>query len=377
MRNSAKARIQWTTTVVLLVGLITIWVFTLFPQVVSSVYSYSIFVGIAATLRTITGIVSFSLGDILYILVVVLALRAIFNFIRAVFSRTLTGKAVVRSVIRFVNFFLFGLLFFRIAWGINYARPETSTELGIADSTYTTQQLTQLAGFFILKLAAIKPDRDQYYSVYLLEKRAKESFLSLSKKQKAFYYPAAEVKSALNSWIITKIGLEGYYNPFTGEAHINTRLPQFTLPFVTCHEIAHQLGIAREDEANLIGYLACINSADPNFRYAGNYAMLRYILFELSYKSPEAFEKIKGLLPPQVRDDLRTEQSFWQENNNGMFAYMDMALDHFLKLNNQPSGIQSYQRIVLWMYNFYKKDLVRMNAVSEVAGMTSTLHNSP
>lgn len=377
MSNSPDLRVPWRTTGVLLTALVLIWVFTLFPQVVNTVYSFFIFVGISATLRTITDIVPFSLGDVLYILVVLLVLRAILQFIKALFSRSLTGKQAAYKIIRFFNFFLFGLLAFRMAWGINYARPEISKDLGIADSTYTTQQLTELAGFFILKLAAIKPDRNQYYSVYLLEKRASESFRSLSKKNKVFYYPATEVKPALNSWVITKIGLEGYYNPFTGEAHINTRLPQFTLPFVTCHEIAHQLGIAREDEANLIGYLACVNSTDPNFRYAGNYAILRYILFELSFKSPEAFEKLKVLLPQQVLDDFHVEEKFWKENNNGMFAYMDMALDRFLKLNNQPSGIQSYQRIVLWMFNYYKKNLELMRRDSDFAGMTSTLHNSP
>jgi len=37
--------------------------------------------------------------------------------------------------------------------------------------------------------------------------------------------------------------------PFTGEANVNISMPHTSIPFTACHEMAHQIGFAREDEA--------------------------------------------------------------------------------------------------------------------------------
>ncbi len=44
-----------------------------------------------------------------------------------------------------------------------------------------------------------------------------------------------------------------------------------------------------------------------------------------------------------------------------MFGYMDAAFDSFLKLNNQKKGIDSYQDIVIWLWNIHKKQLTVTN----------------
>jgi hypothetical protein len=59
-------------------------------------------------------------------------------------------------------------------------------------------------------------------------------------------------------------GFSGYLNPFTGEAQLNGNLPGFLRPYVTCHEIGHQLGYAAEEEANMVGYLVGRKSSNPH-----------------------------------------------------------------------------------------------------------------
>jgi hypothetical protein len=108
----------------------------------------------------------------------------------------------------------------------------------------------------------------------------------MAQKNQLFRYQNPCLKSVLNSWMISKIGIEGYYAPLSGEANMNMNLPDFVKPYVSCHEIGHQLGIAYEDEANLLGYLTASNSPDVNYQYSANYEMLRYILFEIRMKSP-------------------------------------------------------------------------------------------
>ncbi len=161
----------------------------------------------------------------------------------------------------------------------------------------------------------------------------------------------------MNSWLITKIGLEGYYNPLSGEANINMRLPQQDLPFVTCHEIAHQIGVAREDEANLVGYLTAINSDDLNFQYSGYYAILRNVLFEIRLITPKDYEALYKTINAGTLQDYKNGVAFWRKYNNEMFGYMSATLDSFLKINNQHKGIDSYQDIVLWVYNIHEKEI--------------------
>lgn len=179
----------------------------------------------------------------------------------------------------------------------------------------------------------------------------------MEKQNSLFRYQNPCLKAVLNSWIISKAGIEGYYAPLTGEANMNMALPNFVKPYVSCHEIAHQLGISYEDEANLIGYLTASNSPDVNYQYSANYEMLRYILFEIRMKSPEDYKILHDKLSAGVLADFKTEKEFWRKYNGEMFGYMDAAFDSFLKLNNQPKGIDSYQDIVIWLWNIHKSEL--------------------
>ena len=205
-----------------------------------------------------------------------------------------------------------------------------------------------------LKLKQIKVPA---YKVSDLEKTSATAYSLMEKKNSLFRYSNPCLKAVLNSWMISKIGIEGYYAPLSGEANMNMNLPDFVKPYVSCHEIAHQLGIAYEDEANLLGYLTASNSPDPNYQYSANYEMLRYILFEIRMKSPDDYKILHDKLLPQVLVDFKTEKEFWRKYNGQMFGYMDAAFDSFLKLNNQKKGIDSYQDIVIWLWNIHKKEL--------------------
>ena len=81
-----------------------------------------------------------------------------------------------------------------------------------------------------------------------------------------YFYPS--VKFSFYGYLANYLGFSGYYNPFTGEAQVNTTVPRFVQPFTTCHEIGHQLGYAKEKEANFCGFLATKSSPDPAFRYS-------------------------------------------------------------------------------------------------------------
>jgi hypothetical protein len=195
------------------------------------------------------------------------------------------------------------------------------------------------------------------FTITELESGSKLAYDKLAKINPFFTYHIPAVKPVLFSWLISKIGIEGYYCPPSGEANVNMRIPSAGLPFVTAHEISHQLGVAREDEANLVGYLVSINNVDLNFQYAGYYDILRSVLFEIRIKSPEDFAVLYKQINSGTLRDFKKEQEFWIKYNGDMSAYMSTALDSFLKINNQKKGTDSYQDIVLWVYNLHKPEI--------------------
>jgi hypothetical protein len=324
---------------------------------VEYIYSDRLYLFTSIVQRFISAVLPFAIGDILYILLIAYALKSIFVFGKKALKGALKRADRINVPLAVLNFGLILYLTFKILWGLNYSRPLIAEQLGISNEKYNTEQLVSLGKFFVLKLNKLQAVKKTRFDIIQLKDIAVEGYASMEKTNQFFNYHIPSVKPVMNSWVITKIGIEGYYNPLSGEANVNLRLPSVALPFVTCHEIAHQLGIGREDEANLIGYLVSSNSTDLYFQYSANYAMLKSILFEIRIKSPEDYDKLYATINKATIRDFELDREFWKKYNNDMFGYLDVAFDRFLKLNNQQKGTDSYQDIVLWLYNIHKKDL--------------------
>jgi len=345
---------------VLIIALL-IYFFGLFPTLVQKHYSTGFYPHISSALRFISSIFPFAIGDIIYALLIGFVLYKIMRFYKQ--RKSLKRQDRILVPLQILSFFLMLYIIFKIVWGLNYSRPSVSEELGIGNEKYNVKELVVLGNYFIQKTNNLKLKQGKIpaYTIKELKSKSAEAYSLMLRKNKLFQYQNPCLKSVLNSWLISKIGIEGYYAPLSGEANMNMNLPDFLKPYVSCHEIGHQLGIAYEDEANLLGYLTASNSPDVNYQYSANYEMLRYILFEIRMKSPDDYKLLYLKLLPQVLADFKTEKEFWRKYNGDMFGYMDAAFDSFLKLNNQKKGIDSYQDIVIWLWNIHKKELTVAN----------------
>lgn len=340
-------------SIIIIVVATTVFIFGFFPESVETYYSNGLYPIISAVQRLISSVSPFAIGDFLYAILVIYVIWKIVLFAK---NRKKTKKDYLLFSLKCFNFILIIYVSFKLLWGLNYARPRINEQLQISDKPYTKEQLLRLTDFYLEKLKQlITSPKYSYgkYSIIDLENTAKVAYNDLAKKQSFFKYKQASVKSVVSPWLTSKMGIEGYYNPLSGEANINYRLPGFVLPFVTCHEIAHQIGVAKEDEANLVGYLTAIHSKDIHFQYSGYYNMLRYVLFEIRMKYPEDYNEIITKIPSAVLNDFKTEREFWAQYNGAMSVYMGKTFDKILKLNNQRKGIKSYQDIVLWLVNYH------------------------
>lgn len=350
------------TTFMLLAASGMIFIVGLFPNVVLHGYSKGFYPVLSTALRWISSWFPFALGDILYGMLLMFALAKLFLFFKALKQTTNRRAWIVSAPLRMLNLILILYISFKLLWGLNYSRPSISKQLDISDEKYTVKELVALTHYFadrlntLQQIVVYKPQ-----STKQLQQQAVSAYSQLALKNAFFNYPAPSVKPVLSTWAICKIGIEGYYNPLSGEANINSKLPAWVLPFVTCHEISHQLGVAREDEANLVAYLVGSQSNDANLQYSVYYNMLRYLLFELRFKSPEDYLALRNKLDPRIIANFKAENEFWSKYNGQMSNYMGAAFDKFLKMNNQRRGIKSYQNIVIWLWNIHKKQLRAAN----------------
>jgi hypothetical protein len=346
-----------TLLAILLVISAAVFSFGFFPQAVESYYSKALYPIISSVLRVISSFLPFAIGDFLYLILILMVIKSVVFFS----SKQRKVKAdYIAYGLKSLNFLLLIYLSFKLLWGLNYSRPRINEQLQISSKPYQKAQLIKLSSFYIDKLNKLNHTIDTSQFEYDLEEVVSittNAYNQLAKQQPFFTYKFPSAKAVNNSWLISKMGIEGYYNPLSGEANINQRLPVFVLPFVACHEIAHQLGVAKEDEANLVGYIVASNAKNSEFKFSAYYNMLRYVLVEIRLKYPEDYNAVLKKIPASLIEKFNAEKEFWAKYNGAMSVYMSKTFDQILKLNNQQKGIKSYQDIVLWLVNYHQKDL--------------------
>jgi hypothetical protein len=142
------------------------------------------------------------------------------------------------------------------------------------------------------------------------------------------------------------LGMAGIFIPFTGEASVNATLPDWEIPFTACHELAHQRGFAREDEANYVGYLACRAHPDRDFQYSGTWRAALYALSALAHVDRDAYARLRAGLPAPLRRDLAALAAWRARYESRLDEVHERINDAYLKTQGQPEGVQSYGRMV-------------------------------
>ena len=151
------------------------------------------------------------------------------------------------------------------------------------------------------------------------------------------------------------MGYLGYYNPFSGEAQVNTTVPAFVIPYTVCHEVAHQLGYGSESEANFVGYIAATHSGNPQIEYSAYFNLFAYANRQLyQVDSLAALENIH-LLDTLVKKDYQTYRDFILAHQNPVEPIITKFYGLFLQANKQPLGILTYDEVVGWLIAYKNK----------------------
>ena len=325
------------------------------PEFVESFYSKGLFIWISKLMRYTLGWIPFSVGDVFYTIFILYSIRWFFINFKRIYKDT---KKWLLDVLSSVSVLFFAFHFF---WGFNYYRIPLQESLNLKKE-YSNEALITFTKSMIVKSNKLheKLSKNQDtisiklpYSVKEVYDKAILGYDNLAKIHPEFSYSPQCVKSSLFSLPLTYMGFSGYVNPFTNEAQVDDLIPKTKLPTTTCHEIAHQVGYAGENEANFIGFLATINNDDDYFKYCGYTFALRYALSDLFKRVPKVvYCDIIVDMKPGIIKQFQEYNEFWKKYENPLEPLLKSSYDSYLKANNQNAGIVSYSQVVSLMVNY-------------------------
>lgn len=322
------------------------------PATVEAIYSRRLFPYLVFLQSLINRWFGFSLAEMLIIMAIVAVVVYLVRTIRFGIRKHRPWLDLARITgFRVFSILAWGLLYFFVFWGLNYDRQPVAVNLNLPRRDLSTEELTGISQLLLeeinrnytLAAAPVGPDggttlpMDRTELVRILN----DSYRAQAENIAATPFTLGPPKPVLLSRLLTRMWITGVYNPFTGEPNYNREVHAVEQPFVMAHEMAHQRGFAREDEANFIAFLVCINSDNAYVRYSG-YFNSRSVLWSLAEVAPEEYRKLAAQLGAGPRADIVAVRNFWRQFQGTTSVATNYVNDKYLKVNRVSNGTDNY-----------------------------------
>lgn len=324
-------------------------------------YALKVYPVFAESISLFTSAVNFSLAE--FIIVVFVITVAVYFFITLI-------KTIVRKSSHYFTNFLFNIVvllsivyfIFVIFCGINYYRYEFSYYSGLEIREYSKSDLINLCEILINDANETRSKLNKTYGgtseifnddYYKMTKRAEKSFDNISEQYEVLKGDYLAPKAVFFSKAMSHFQITGMFFPFTFEANVNVDIPAYQLPSTMLHELTHLRGFMREEEANFVSYIACINSGFDDFAYSGTMLALSYSMNDLYEEDPEAYERLCSFYSDDVKNDLMQSANYWRQFDTIAVKISDRVNDIYLKSNNQKNGVKSYGSMVDLLLAYY------------------------
>lgn len=256
------------------------------------------------------------------------------------------------SALLSASFFLYSFFVFTFACG--YRTSSIDRRLGMEKREVSAEELYETAEKLVEEVNRLSPDlvyADSGFSVmpYSLDEMSEklcDAYASLHLRYPFLQSFRTRVKPVAFSVAMSYMHTTGIYFPLTGEANLNIDFPDYSLPYTAAHELSHQRGVSREDEANFIGFLVCMESSDPYIRYSGALGVLEYVLNALYGADSSLYREAYLSLSPEARGELRAYAAFFEKYRESTAAAVNEAInDSYLKYQG-TEGTKSYGMVV-------------------------------
>ncbi len=307
---------------------------------------------IRALLAFVTNWIPFSFAESLLILSPLLVGLICFSLIRRVRNSLAAG---IRYFAGFAS--VLSLVFTLLIFGYNggYYGDGVEKKVDFERSDLSPEQLYETA---VIMIDQIKEDLPHVYypqntyssmkfSYSQLNEKLNEAYDTLCDEYPSFQRMYSNTKPVMLSEPWTYTHISGVYTFFTGEANVNTNYPDFIMVSSAAHEMAHQRGITKEDEANFTAFLVCSLSDDPYIRYCGYADVLNDLMGQLASADPELYNKARAEMPQELKDEYKAYSEFFDQYRENVAATVSTAVNNaYISSHNQPAGVKSYGLVV-------------------------------
>lgn len=326
------------------------------PSWTEHVYSLSVYPVVSTIVGFLPSLVRFSVAEWFVVFVILFCLGYVIYYVRKIIvSKGERGMVVYRGAVGVVAIACVVYFSFTILCGLNYYRYTFTQYTGYEVEQSSVEELGQLCTTLVDDLGQVRSQVSEEADLFAFNS---EDFDSCAQHSVAAIqllaeqYPVLErqlyssPKPVLASELMSYAGIAGVFFPFTCESNINVDVPVFTLSSTMTHELAHQCGFMREDEANFIAYLACMQSDDSLTQYSGLYLAFSHSISALKKVDPELASEILSDLSPTVQGDRERYSQHLAQYEGVISNVSNSVNDTYLKANNQTDGVGGYGRMV-------------------------------
>ncbi len=321
---------------------------------VETTYSEGVYQPIRRAIASVTSCVPFSIAEfILYALVLFTAVLLITRIVQ-MFLRKRGYLLLLKSISALLLTAGIILNLFYVTWGFNYFRQPLSERMGLNITERSVDELETFVRNTAQQAATLRETLNEDGNGVFMPQGSRQqifnelpqAYVALSGRFPIFSGHATRAKFVLWSRGLSWQGISGVFIGLTAEPNVNVDQPPLLLYQAATHEMAHQTGIAAENEADFTAYLACMSSNDPNVQYSGLiYALIvsGNALYETDAARYIAAADVYG---SAIWRDLQDYDAYWDAFDGALQESADKRNDVYLKHNAQQSGVESYGEAV-------------------------------
>ncbi len=316
--------------------------------------------GLRVLLAALTSWIPFSVGELVIWLLPLMLILVLRHAIRRRCDTWRTAVVYVGILLSVVSL-LFSVFVLNFAAG--YRGSTLDEKLGLERRRVSATELYDTAVILIeavnREAEGIRFHTDDFsvmpYSLEDMNRHLADAYESFAEKQAFIIHVDSRVKPVLVSEVMSHMHITGVYSFFTGEANINVNFPDYTLPYTAAHELAHQRGIAREDEANFVAFLVCAESDDPYVRYSGYLNLYEYVANALWSADRDLYYQATAALSSDVKAEMSAYSDFYDRYRDSVVSNVSSSINNSYLQSQGTPGTKSYGMVVDLAVAYYGK----------------------
>lgn len=311
-------------------------------------------------LAKVSNLLPFSIAEAIIILLPIIGFIAIWYLMKFRCHSKRSSRVAIVCILAVTATILSS---FVLCFGIAYKGTSLDNKLELNNQTVSPEELYETADHLMDKINVLA-DEIQFsdsgfsvmpYSFAEMNSKLLDAYDKFCSEYSFMNNFRSRLKPIMLSEPMSYTHITGVYTFFTGESNLNVNFPDYTIPYTAAHELAHQRGIAREDEANMVAFLVCIGSDDPYIQYSAYVNVYEYVSSALYKASKDLYKKVDKNMDSFVLKEQIAYSKFFDKYEKSVASVVTGAVnDVYLKAQGTV-GKKSYGMVVDLTVAYYKK----------------------